>query len=85
MFSRATLGAVASELVDTGILALDCTDRDQDGFADLLMVAGSFVGNQLENSMLVLLGDGTGKFETPGPATNVPGLSRRCRLRTGSM
>ena len=69
MFSRATFGEVASELVDTGILALDCTDRSQDGSPDLLMVAGNFVGNQLENSMLVLLGDGTGKFGAPGPAT----------------
>jgi hypothetical protein len=66
-FTRTLLGEVSADYQGKLVALVDFADRNQDGAADLLVLAGE----ALDVRGTVLLGDGTGKFGAPGPATSL--------------
>ena len=66
-FTREVLGETAPEYEDKLLGMVRYGDRNRDGAPDLVVMTGE----ALEISVFVLLGDGTGRFGAPGPATIV--------------
>lgn len=67
-FARLALGDTTAAYADSGAFVLDYADRDHDGANDLLVVAGSFTSDQLENKIFVQRGLGDGQLGPPEPA-----------------
>jgi hypothetical protein len=63
-FKRTLLGATTPDYADKLVALLDYADRNHDGSADLMVIAGE----ALDVDGFVLLGDGSGKLGAPGPA-----------------
>jgi hypothetical protein len=66
-FERQALGVTTAELTSSVAISIDYSDRNADGHSDMLVVLGSYTGNQLENRIHVLLADANGKLGAPGP------------------